>query len=136
MSLLSYTRSAMELNNTGTVAYKMLNSMQTFQVGNKNTFIIALMRNTTAPFVDTLNSSSCQITHTLLMNHRLSLSSIGEYTQFARSAFKAGMGLQVNSTLFKNFTIGISSRYDRINGIWNLQNANVFTSRLTASWKW
>lgn len=136
MSLLSYTRSAMELNNTGTVAYKMLNSMQTFQVGNKNTFIIALMKNTTAPFVDTLNSSSCQITHTLLMNHRLSLSSIGEYTQFARSAFKAGMGLQVNSTLFKNFTIGISSRYDRINAIWNLQNANVFTGRLTASWKW
>jgi hypothetical protein len=46
------------------------------------------------------------------------------------------MGLQVNSTLFKNFTIGISSRYDRINGIWNLQNANVFTGRLVASWKW
>ena len=136
MSLLSYTRSAMELNNTRTVAYKMINSMQTFQIGNKNTFIIALMKNTTAPYVDTLNSSSCQLTHTLLISHKLSLSSVGEYTQFARSAFKAGMGLQVNSTLFKNFTIGISSRYDRINGIWNLQNANVFTGRLVASWKW
>ncbi len=135
MGLLSMTRSAMELNGAGVVAYKMYNTMHTFQLGNRQNLILSYMHNTTAPYVDSLNSQSYQVSHTYLLSHKLTISEIAEYSSFKNNAFKAGFGLQLNAQILKKLNIGLLSRYDRVHGIWNLSNTNVFTGRLTAIWR-
>jgi hypothetical protein len=136
MGMASYTRSAMEINEMGLIAYKMYNSIQTFQMGNRNTLIFSLMQNTTAPFVDSLNSSSIQVSHTYLISSKFSFTGIGEYSKFKNDAFKAGGGVQLNMTIIKNLSLSLLSKYDRIHGIWNLSNANVFTGRASVTWRW
>jgi hypothetical protein len=134
--LVSYTRSAMQINQLATVAYKLINSVHTFQIGNRNTSIVNFMQNITAPFVDSLNSSSIQFTHNYLAKKGLILGLIGEQTAYKNGASKTGCGIQISSSLFKNFNLTFVSRYDHINKLWNLQNANVFTEKLVAIWRW
>lgn len=134
--LVSYTRSAMQINQLGTVAYKLINTVHTFQIGNRNTSIINCMQNITAPFVDSLNSTSVQFAHNYLAKKGLIIGVLGEQTQYKNGAFKTGGGLQASTSLFKNFNLTLVTRYDRINKLWNLENANVFTGKLVAVWRW
>jgi hypothetical protein len=134
--LANYTRSAMEINERGTVAYKMISTVHTLQIGQRHTSIISYMTNITAPFVDSLNSSSIQLSHNYLARKNLSAGFIGEYTTYKNGAFRGGGGLQITTALLKNFTLSLLTRYDRINKLWNLQNADVFTGRLIMAWKW
>jgi hypothetical protein len=134
--LVNYTRSAMEINDAGTVAYKMISTVHTLQIGQRHTSIISYMSNVTAPFVDSLNSNSIQLSHTYLAKRSLSAGLIGEYTVYKNDAFRAGGGLQVTTALLKNFTLSLVTRYDRINKLWQLQDADVFTGKMILVWKW
>lgn len=134
--LLSYTNSAMQLNDLGTVSYKLINTVHTFQIGNRNTSIISYLNNITAPFVDSLNSNSIQFSHNYLAKKGLVIGVIGEQTQYKNGAFKSGGGMQMTATLFKNFNLSLITRYDRINKLWRLDNANVFTGKLILVWRW
>lgn len=136
MGLASYVRSGIEINQTGLVAYKMLNTTHTVQIGSKNISVVSWMRNITAPFVDSLNSESIQFNHTYLANVKSSIGVIGERTKFKNGAYKIGGGLQFNVHLMRNFTLSLLSRYDRIHKLWHLDNANVFTGRVMAVWRW
>lgn len=136
IGLLSYTRSAMEINGNGIVAYKMYNMMQTIQYGNRQTYTIAWMNNTTTPLVDSLNSNSYQISHSYLLTQKLTINSIGDLTYFKNNAFKVGGGFQISAILPNSVTISFLTKYERINRLWNLQNTNVYTGKLVLIWKW
>jgi hypothetical protein len=126
----------MELNDRGTVAYKMISTVHTLQVGSRNTSIFSYLSNVTAPFVDSLNSNSFQVSHTYLAKKTLSVGAIGEHTLYKNGAFRSGGGLQLTTALFRNFTLSLLTRYDRINKLWQLDNANVFTGRVVMVWRW
>jgi hypothetical protein len=134
--MANYTRSAMELNDRGTVAYKMISTLHTLQVGSRNTSVLSYLSNVTAPFVDSLNSNSFQVSHTYLAKKTMSVGAIGEHTLYKNGAFRSGGGLQVTTALLKNFTLSLLARYDRINKLWQLDNANVFTGRVVMVWRW
>ena len=134
--LLNWTRSAMELNDKGTVAYRMLSTVHTMQLGQRHTSMFSYMSNITAPFVDSLNSNSIQVNHTYLAKKSLSIGMLGEHTVYKNGAYRTGAGLQVSTTLMKNFTLSILTRYDRINKLWRLQDADVFTGRVVMVWRW
>jgi len=134
--LVSYTRSAMEINDRGTVAYRLVSTVHTMQLGNRNTSILSYLSNVTAPFVDSLNSNSIQINHTYLANKKMSLTLLSEQTKYKNGAYKMGGGLQVTSTVFRNFTLSLLARYDKVHKLWHLEDADVFTGRVVMVWKW
>jgi hypothetical protein len=134
--LVNYTRSAMELNDRGTVAYRLVSTVHTLQVGQRHTSVFSYMSNVTAPFVDSLNSNSIQLNHTYLAKKSLSIGLIAEHTVYKNHAFRTGGGLQVTSTVLKNFTVSLLTRYDRINKLWKLDNADVLTGKLILVWRW
>ncbi|MES2618098.1 MAG: hypothetical protein V4613_09470 [Bacteroidota bacterium] len=136
IGLMSYTRSAMQIGNLGTVGYELRTMVNTLQLGKRHTSIISCMQNITAPFVDSLNSNSIQANHTYLAGRKLALTFLGEQTQYKNGAFKTGGGLQVTSQLFRNFTLSVLTRYDKIHRLWNLENADVFTGRVVMVWRW
>ncbi len=134
--LVNYTRSAMEINDKGTVAYKMISTVHTLQVGQRHTSIISYMSNVTAPFVDSLNSNSIQVNHTYLAKKNLSLGFLGEHTAHKNGAFKTGGGLQVTTGILKKVTLSLLARYDRINKLWQLRDADVFTGKVVMVYRW
>jgi hypothetical protein len=135
VGLVNYTRSAMEIGVNTPVAYEMMSSIHTFQIGQRHTSMLVYLRNTTAPFVDSLNSSSVQLSHNFIAKKGLILGCMSEYTVYKNEAFKLGGGLTINKNLIKNLSVNIAGRYDRINGIWNLQNADVLSGRMVVQWR-
>jgi hypothetical protein len=135
VGLANYTRSAMEIGINTPVAYEMMSSIHTFQIGQRHTSMLVYLRNTTAPFVDSLNSSSVQLSHNFIAKKGLILGCMSEYTVYKNEAFKLGGGLTINKNLIKNLSVSITGRYDRINGIWNLENADVFSGRMVVQWR-
>ncbi|MDI1234544.1 MAG: hypothetical protein PSX81_09700 [bacterium] len=134
--LVSYTRSAMEINDKGSVAYRLVSTVHTLQMGNRNTSIISYLSNVTAPFVDSLNSNSIQINHTYLATKKTNITLLSEQTKYKNGAYKMGGGMQITSTVFRNFTLSVLARYDKLHKLWHLEDANVFTGRVVMVWKW
>lgn len=135
VGLANYTRSAMEIGVNTPVAYEMMSSIHTLQIGQRHTSMLVYLRNTTAPSVDSLNSSSVQLSHNYIAAKGLVLGCLGEYTVYKNSAFKMGGGLMINKNLIKNLSVSITGRYDKIDGIWNLENADVFSGRMIVQWR-
>lgn len=134
-SFCNFTRSAMEISGRGTVAYQIIGTMQTFQIGQRHTILLSAMKNTTAPSVDTLNAKSFQFSYNFLSSKKLSFGCLGEHTKYNSGSFKSGGGIQTTLNLLKRFSMGFLIRYDRINGLWNLRNEDVYTGRVVAMWR-
>lgn len=134
--MLNYTKSAMEISGRGAVAYTMISSTQSFQVGMRHSSVVSYFSNITAPFVDSLNSTSLQVSHNYLAKKGLSIGLISDYTKYKNEAFKVGGGLIVSTTLSRNLTLSITTRYDKIDGLWHLKNKDVFTGKMVVVWRW
>lgn len=134
--MFNYTKSAMEILGRGAVAYKMISSTQSFQMGMRHQSVVSYFSNITAPFVDSLNSNSIQVNHNYLAKKGLSIGFISDYTKYKNDAFKMGGGLVVTTTISRNLTLAITSRYDKIDGLWHLNNKDVFTGKMVVVWKW
>lgn len=135
-SMINYTKSAMELSGRGAVAYKMISSIQSFQMGMRHQSVVSYFSNITAPFVDSLNSNSIQVNHNYQAKKGLSFGFIGDYTKYKNDAFKMGGGIVVTTTISRNLNLSITSRYDKIDGLWQLNNKDVFTGKMVVVWKW
>jgi len=134
--LLNFTRSAMEIGNKGTVEYRLISTVHSVQFTQRHSIVLSWLNNSTGPSVDSLNSNSIQTTYTYMATKRLSFGTIGEYTQYKNGAFRAGGGLQISSNVFNNFSLSLMGRYDRVDGLWNLKDEDVFSGRLIAAWRW
>lgn len=135
ISLFSYTNSSIEIGNNNKVRNQMLNLVNTIQIGKKHTSVINAMKSITAPFVDSLNSTSFQVTHSYMAN-KMGISALFEHTSFKNGALKIGGGLQLNTNIFKKIGISVVAKYDRIHKLWNYENSNVFTGKMVLVWRW
>lgn len=134
--MLNYTKSAMEISGRGPVAYKMISSTQSFQMGMRHQSVVSYFSNITAPFVDSLNSNSLQVNHNYLTKKGLSIGLISDYTKYKNDAFKMGGGIIITTTISRNLSLSITSRYDKIDGLWHLENKDVFTGKMVVVWRW
>jgi hypothetical protein len=130
------TRSAMEISGRRPVSYQMLTVTNMFQIGMRHTLMTNYMSNATLPGIDSLNSNSWQFNYNYMAKKGFSIGSIGEYTKYQNQSFKCGGGLTANANLMKNLTLSALIRYDKINGLWRLENQDVFTGRMIVAWKW
>ncbi|HEY1047198.1 MAG TPA: hypothetical protein VGF79_12205 [Bacteroidia bacterium] len=136
MAFANYTRSAMEISGRGPVAYRMINTVHNFQMGQRHSSMLAYLSNVTMPFVDSLNSNSVQFTHNYLLKKTTTLGLISEYTRYKNDALKAGMGLVFTQSVIKNLTLSLTARYDKVDKLWNLKNEDVFSGRVVVMWRW
>ena len=134
--LVNYTRSAMELSGRGTVAYRHVSTIHTLQIGQRQTAILSYLSNVTMPFVDSLNSNSYQASHMYKLSKTFSAGVIGEYTAYKNDAFRAGGGIQLNMLALRSLSITLQTRYDRVDKLWQLQDADVFTGKMIVMWRW
>lgn len=135
-TMAGMTRSAMEISGRGPVAYRMSTLTQNFQIGMRHNLVVAYLSNITAPFVDSLNSNSGQFSYSYLAKKGLSIGVVGEYTKYKNDAFRMGSGLTLGMNVIKNLSLNALFRYDKINGLWNLANQDVWTGRMVLIWRW
>ena len=56
--------------------------------------------------------------------------------KYKNNAFKQGVGIVATSQLLKNLSISGIARYDKIDGLWNLENKDVYTGKMVLVWRW
>src|SRR5690606_12119605 len=101
-----------------------------FQLGKRSTLSINLLQNTTKPFVDSLNSQSIQSSYMYLAARGKSIGMIGEFTRFKNQAYKRGIGVIGNLELLRRTVLSLMIRYDYVDGIWNLENEDIYSGRI------
>ncbi len=130
------TRSAMEIYGRGPVDYRMLTITNMVQLGLRHNIMLNYMSNTTLPGVDSLNSNSIQFNYIYLAKKGFTIGTIGEHTIYKNQAFRSGGGLTASANLIKNLSLSALVRYDKIDGLWRLENQDVWTGRLVLLWSW
>ncbi len=136
VGLVNYTRSTMEIGEKGQVAYKNISTTHSIQVGQRHNMLLSFFRNITAPFVDSLNSNSVQISYNYLAKKGLSIGLQTDCLEYKNNSYKQGVGIVATSTILKNLSISGIVRYDKIDGLWNLENKDVYTGKMVLVWRW
>ena len=136
VGLVNYTKSTMEIGEKGQVAYKNISTTHSIQVGQRHNMLLSFFRNITAPFVDSLNSNSVQISYNYLAKKGLSIGLQTDYLKYKNNAYKQGVGLVATSAILKNLSVSGIIRYDKIDGLWKLENKDVFTGKMVLVWRW
>ncbi len=136
VGLVNYTKSTMEIGEKGQVAYKNISTTHSIQVGQRHNMLLSFFRNITAPFVDSLNSNSVQISYNYLAKKGLSIGLQTDYLKYKNNAYKQGVGLVATSAILKNLSVSGIIRYDKIDGLWKLENKDVYTGKMVLVWRW
>ena len=136
VGLVNYTKSTMEIGEKGQVSYKNISTTHSIQAGQRHNMLLSFFRNITAPFVDSLNSNSVQISYNYLAKKGLSIGLQTDYLKYKNNAYKQGVGLVATSTILKNLSVSGIIRYDKIDGLWKLENKDVFTGKMVLMWRW
>lgn len=132
----NFTRSAMEISGRGPVEYRMMSTIHNFQIGQRHSLMLLGLSNRTYPGVDSLNSNSVQAVYTFLLSKKGTIGAIAEDTRYMNGWYKVGGGLTISQVLIKNLSLAVVVRYDRVDGLWRLNNKDVFTGRATVMWRW
>lgn len=136
VGLVNYTKSTMEIGEKGQVAYKNISTIHSIQAGQRHNMLLSFFRNITAPFVDSLNSNSVQICYNYLAKKGLSIGLQTDCLKYKNNAYKQGVGLVATSAILKNLSVSGIIRYDKIDGLWKLENKDVFTGKMVLVWRW